>query len=265
MKKQRHNYLIEIQYIGYRFHGWMVQPGLKTVQGMINKTINFVLGGEIKYKTLGTSRTDTYVSANHSAFELFVWEELNEEEFFELFNKNLPNDIRALSIQKVGDEFNIIQSSKRKEYQYLFSFGTKNHPFCAPFMTNITHDLDLELMMEGAKLYVGEHYFGRFCKQPKEGVSLVRKIDYCEIKENDVMSASFFPEKSYIFHVHGKGFMRHQVRLMIGTLFMLGKGELSLEDIKNALKASDDRTPLGYVAPASGLNLHAISYEDEVK
>ena len=59
MKKKRQNYLIEIQYIGYRFHGWMVQPGLKTVQGMINKTINFVLGGEIKFKTLGTSRTDT--------------------------------------------------------------------------------------------------------------------------------------------------------------------------------------------------------------
>ena len=124
---------------------------------------------------------------------------MNEEEFFELFNKNLPNDIRALSIQKVGDEFNIIQSSKRKEYQYLFSFGHKNHPFCAPFMTNITYDLDLELMKEGAKLFEGEHYFGRFCKQPKEGVSLIRKIDYCEIKENDILTASFFSSRKLYF------------------------------------------------------------------
>lgn len=262
MKNQRHNYLIEVQYIGYRFHGWMVQPGLKTVQGMINKTINFVLGGEVKYKTLGTSRTDTYVSANHSAFELFVWKELDEEEFFQLFNENLPNDIRALRIRKVDDKFNIIKSSKSKEYQYLFSFGEKKHPFCAPFMTNFLGELNLELMSEGAKLYVGEHYFGRFCKQPKEGVSLIRKIDYCEIKENDQITASFFPEKSYILHVHGKGFMRHQVRMMMGTLIMLGRGELELNDIKEALLPQDDKTQLGYVAPASGLNLNAISYDE---
>ncbi|ANQ47960.2 tRNA pseudouridine(38-40) synthase TruA [Flammeovirga sp. MY04] len=263
MKNKRHNYLIEIQYCGYRFHGWMIQPGFKTVQGMINKTINFVLGGEVKFKTLGTSRTDTYVSANHSAFELFVWQELDESEFFDLFNKNLPQDIKGLSIRKVDDKFNIIQDSKTKEYQYLFTFGEKIHPFCSPYMISIQHDLDIELMKEGAKLYEGTHYFGRFCKQPKEGVSLERTIDYCEIKENTEIQATFFPKKSYIFYVHGKGFMRHQVRMMIGTLFMLGKGELSLDDIREALLPNDNRTQLGYVAPASALNLHKITFDKD--
>ncbi|AZQ61633.1 tRNA pseudouridine(38-40) synthase TruA [Flammeovirga pectinis] len=264
MKKKRHNYLFEIQYIGYRYHGWMVQPGLKTVQGMIDKTINYVLGGEIKFKTLGTSRTDAMVSANHSAFELFVFDVLDEEEFLKEFNINLPSDIKALSIKKVSDAFNVIQSSKVKEYQYLFTFGDKNHPFCAPFMVSVMDDLNIDVMIEGAKLFEGEHYFGRYCKAPKEGVELTRTIDLCEIKVNDVVTASFFPEQSYVLNVHGKGFMRNQVRLIMGTLFMLGRGELTLDQIKESLEFSDIKKPLGYIAPASGLNLNAMSYEDEI-
>ncbi|OHX65032.1 tRNA pseudouridine synthase A [Flammeovirga pacifica] len=261
MKNKRYNYLIEVQYCGYRFHGWMVQPGLKTVQGMIDRTINFLLDGEVKFKTLGTSRTDTYVSANHSAFELFVWKKLDEEEFLENFNKNLPQDIKALSIKEVDDKFNIIQDSKTKEYQYLFTFGEKIHPFCSPYMISVEHDLDLEIMKKGAKLYEGTHYFGRFCKQPKEGVDLIRTIDYCEIKENTEITASFFPKKSYILYVHGKGFMRNQVRMMMGTLFLLGRGELTLEDIQKALLPSDNTKQLGYVAPASALNLYKIEFD----
>ncbi len=106
MMKQYY-YLIHIQYLGFRYHGWFKQPGLKTINSMIDKTIEFVLG-HAGFKTLGCSRTDARVSANHSAFELFVDEPLDEKLFLTDFNHNLPNDIRALKIEKRDQNFSII-------------------------------------------------------------------------------------------------------------------------------------------------------------
>ena len=99
------------------------------------------------------------VSANHAAVELFVWETLEEEEFLAVLNENLPQDIRALSVEQVDEKFNVIQGSKWKEYIYLFSYGAKNHPFAAPYMVNIPEELDVEAMKAGAKLFQGEHNF----------------------------------------------------------------------------------------------------------
>ena len=120
---------------------------------------------DAKCKILGTSRTDAMVSAEESAFELFLDHQPLEdpENFLELFNKNLPQDIRALSIEEVDDKFNIIQHSKTKQYAYLFSVGNKFHPFCAPFMANFQEDLDIEKMKEAARLFEGKHDFSNYC------------------------------------------------------------------------------------------------------
>ena len=72
----KYYYLIHIQYLGFRYHGWLKQPGLKTIESMIEKTIRFVLD-HTNFKILGSSRTDAKVSANHSAFELFVSDPLD--------------------------------------------------------------------------------------------------------------------------------------------------------------------------------------------
>ena len=117
-------YLIFIQYLGFRYHGWQKQPGLKTIESMVDKTLAFILG-QGEYKILGTSRTDSKVSAHHSAFELFTKSPLDMDSFFTKLNLNLPNDIRALEIKAVDNTFNIIHSPRVKEYVYLFSFGEK--------------------------------------------------------------------------------------------------------------------------------------------
>ena len=123
MFNKRYYYLIKIQYLGYRFHGWQKQPKLKTVHLMIDRTFNFILDGK-PFKTLGSGRTDAMVSANETAFELFVYEKIEDETaFLALFNLNLPQDLRALAIEEVDAEFNIIQHSKVKEYVYLFTYG----------------------------------------------------------------------------------------------------------------------------------------------
>ncbi len=261
MQPTRFYYLIKVQYLGYRLHGWQRQPGFKTVEGLIKKTFKFILPDR-RFKILGSSRTDAMVSANESAFELFLEEEpvRDFDEFLKILNKNLPPDIKALEIEEVDAKFNIIQHSKQKEYHYLFSFGEKNHPFCAPLMTNIQEDLNIELMMEGAKLFEGLHHFQNFCVRSSGKSIYEREVQFCEIQENSIYTANFFPLKSYVLIVKGSGFLRYQIRLMMGTLIQLGKGELSLEDIRESLKVEVDNQ-MTYIAPASGLILHKIEFE----
>lgn len=258
---KKYFYLIKFQYLGYRFHGWQKQPKLKTIHLMIDRTFKYIL--EDKYfKTLAAGRTDAMVSANEAAFELFLYHKIeNKSEFLQLFNHNLPQDIRALSLTEVSEGFNIIQSSKSKEYVYLFTCGEKCHPFCAPIMTTILDDLDIELMKQGAKLFEGTHNFRTYCyKATNEGL-YTRTLDVCELIENNMFQASFFPETSFVLKVVGKGFGRNQIRLMMGALIKLGRGEITLEYIKNSL-FSGSKEVMDYIAPASGLILNRIEFEE---
>ncbi|MFD1095997.1 tRNA pseudouridine(38-40) synthase TruA [Salegentibacter chungangensis] len=263
MQRKRYFYLIKIQYLGYRLHGWQKQPDVKTVEGLITKTFRWVMP-DAKIKILGTSRTDAMVSAQESAFELFKDHEPLEdpEEFLKTFNLNLPQDIRATSIQEVDAAFNIIQHPKVKEYAYLFSYGEKNHPFCAPMMANFMFDLDIEKMKEAAKLFEGSHNFINYCVRVSDKSKFEREIAKSEIIENTEITASFFPEKSYVFHVHGEGFLRHQVRLMMGALIQVGKGELSLKDIEKSLNPENREYQMDYIVPASGLILNKLGLQD---
>lgn len=203
------------------------------------------------------------VSAEESAFELFVdHEPLKElDEFLKLFNKNLPQDIRALSIEEVDEKFNIIQHSKTKQYAYLFCIGEKFHPFCAPYMANFQEHLDIEKMKEGARLFQGRHNFRNYCVRVSEKSTFEREMLRAEIVDNNLFKANFFPENSYIFHIHASGFLRHQVRLMMGAMVLLGRGELSLKDISESLKPNTPQLQMDYLAPASGLILHKIEFE----
>ena len=261
MFDKRYYYLIKIQYLGYRFHGWQKQPDVKTVHLMIDRTLKFIFQ-DIRFKTLGAGRTDAMVSANEAAIELFIYNEpiTDFKAFLELFNHNLPQDIRALSIEEVDESFNIIQDSKLKEYHYVFSEGRKNHPFCAPIMTTILEELDVELMKQGAKLFEGTHNFRTYCYRATDKGEYTRTIAYCEIVDNDLYTANFFPKESYVFKIVGKGFMRNQIRLMFGCLIKLGRGEVSLKYLEDTLK-EDSIEVMDYIAPASGLILHSLTFQ----
>ncbi|MFT7051030.1 MAG: tRNA pseudouridine38-40 synthase [Psychroserpens sp.] len=260
MIDKRYYYLIKIQFLGYRFHGWQKQPKLKTIHLMIDRTFNFILDG-VAFKTLGSGRTDAMVSANETAFELFIYEKIEDEAaFLALFNHNLPQDLRALAIKEVDATFNIIQHSKIKEYIYLFTYGQKCHPFCAPLMTTILDDLDLELMIQGARLFEGTHNFKPYCFRATDKGLYTRTIDSCELIENSLFTANFFPEKTYTLIVRGKGFGRNQIRLMMGTLIKLGRGDVDLAYIENSLKPESIEV-MDYVAPASGLILNSVEFE----
>lgn len=250
---KKHYYLITIQYLGFRYSGWFTQKDQTTVQGMVDKTVKFVLGHD-NFKTLGASRTDAKVSANETFFELFIDEPLNIETFLPEFDKNLPPDIRAIDIREVSATFNIIQTPKEKEYIYLFSFGQRAHPFSASMMASFVEELHIDLMMQGAKLFEGVHNFKPYCARSSEKQHFEREVTLCQIEENKEYTASFFPEKSYLLRVKGKGFLRYQIRLMMGQILRLGRGEINLNDIRASLDGTIQE-PIPVIAPGSGLIL----------
>lgn len=260
--KFEHSYLVKIQFLGFRYHGWQRQTKVKTLHEMIDKTLFYVLEHD-NFKTLGVGRTDSKVSASAYYFQLFTNDvQLAGRDFINLANSNFPSDIKVLSIVKVPLKFNIIQHPKIKEYLYLFSFGSKNHPFGAPMITGFKEELDLDQMKKGASLFEGEHFFNKYCTKPSEDTNFKREILSCEILENNLFKASFFPEKSYILRVKGKGFLRYQIRLMMGVLIELGRGQLTLDFIKNSLTEDNDGKPLKQIAPSSGLQLYSIDFQD---
>ena len=111
------------------------QPDVKTLHSVIDRTLKYILEDR-KFKTLSASRTDAKVSAVRSVFELFLIDKPLEDfgSFIKEFNKNLPQDIRILSIEQIDSNFNVIKDSKFKEYHYVFSQkGRSATPFVHPF------------------------------------------------------------------------------------------------------------------------------------
>ena len=261
VKKETYHYLVYIQYLGFRYHGWQKQPGLKTVEFMIEKTLNFIFKG-MPFKILGAGRTDAKVSANHSAFMLFSNQKLEPNELKTQLNLNLPNDIRILKIREKSPDFNVINSVREKEYLYLFAHGDKAHPFCASLVVTFPDRLDIDLMKEGARLFEGHHNFIQYCTKPSKYVNFNRDIFISEIVENKLFQADFFPEEIFVFRVRSKGFLRYQVRLMMGQLLCLGRKQISLDKIAGTL-TGQERRPLRHIAPASGLVLNKIIYADD--
>ena len=260
MFNKEYYYLLKIQYLGFRYHGWQKQPDLLTIQRMMQRTLRYVLSRN-NFKFIAAGRTDSKVSVNETYVELILKEApLNLETFMTEFNENLPQDIKLLDIEKKEQGVNIIQAPKLKEYIYLFSFGLKNHPFCAPFMINLKGTLDISLMRQGVALMEGEHDYRNYAYKSTPETQTVMTIESASIKKNTLYTANFFPETSYIFRVTGVGFKRHQVRLMMGALFDLGSEKMSLLDFEKSL---DGKIPftLTHIAQASGLILQRVTLD----
>ena len=258
MARWTHFFLVRIEFLGFRYHGWQKQEPFKTVQGMVDKTLLFILGHE-NFKTLGCGRTDAKVSADDFAFELFMQDHMDTEEVLKKLNQSLPSDIRAKSVEVASPHFNIIQHPKIKEYHYLFCFGEKSHPFNAPFLQNFGEQLNIELMMLAAKEFVGKHNFKRYASKPTAQTVFEREILFSEIVPNRKLGADFFPAESYLFKVSSRGFLRYQVRLMMGALIDVGKALWTLDDLKESLTNYNGKQ-IRHIAPSSALTLHKVIF-----
>lgn len=251
-------FLIQLRYLGFRYHGVQKQPGFSSIQEKIEKVLAKELEG--KFQTRFSSRTDALVSSLDS-YCLLMCEDSLELEQVQKALLRLPPDIEVLEVHCVEDDFILLKELSEKEYRYYFCFNQKNfHPFASAFMTHIREELDLEKMKKAAFLFCGQHDFVNYAYKMKKGVDSRRSILESLLVQNEDFTGSFFPEKSYVFKVRGHGFMRGQVRAMMGALFRVGKGELSLSELEESLK-EEDSTFVQWLAPASGL----ILYETKMK
>lgn len=252
------NYILRVEYLGFRFHGWQFQPGHKTVEGMLRKTIRYVLPNT-SAKILSSGRTDAMVSALDSVIQLNISGPIpySLEELQQHLNQNLPADIRIKSIEESFFGFNAIRDSKLKTYSYYFCSGPKPHPFCAPFFAYFPFDLDMELMTKAACLFEGSHDFGAFTARLSPTAKRHRNVIESRILPNQTFTASFFPEQSFQFQVRASGFGRHQIRLMMGALVAIACREAPISQLELSLSTGAP-WETGTIAPASGLMIKEI-------
>jgi tRNA pseudouridine38-40 synthase len=250
-------FLIRLQFLGFRYHGVQKQLGYQTIQGRIEAVISAFFKDN-SFGTRFSSRTDAFVSAEE-CYCLLMFQKAATLESVQESLSVLPPDIQILEIKTVSENFTMLKVSGKKEYHYYFSYGIKiPHVFATPLMTILREELDIEIMKEGAKIFRGHHNFKNYCYKPRANVSYEREILSSEIVDNTILTASFFPERSYIFKISAQGFMRGQVRLMMGALFRLGKREMTLDELKHSLV---EETPsfVKWMVPGSGLVLHKTS------
>ena len=247
-------FLIQFQYLGFRFHGVQVQPGLPSIHSRIHKCL-VKLFQENSFSLRFASRTDALVSAEQSYFLVMF----NDEQSIELLSQalhSLPPDIQILSIKSVHERFILLNQIESKVYHYYFAHSLiTHHAYAAPFMTILKEELDMNLIKEAAKRFEGTHDFSNYCYRPRVSTQFIRTINQCKIDINDSLKASFFPETTYKLIVESKGFMRGQVRLMVGAIFRVGRKQMSLDELDQSLTEINPKF-VKWMVPSSGLVLH---------
>lgn len=256
----KHTYLFYVQYLGLRYAGWQKQEGVRTIQGTLERTFRHSLGDE-RFKILGAGRTDAGVSANRAAFELFSQIPINLDSVCDQTNQYLPTDIRLLEVREVGKDFNIIHDVAWKEYRYNLAFGEKFHPFAGGYLSYFAGNPDIDLMQEGLALLQGTHDFRRFCSVDKITDNYVRTILETSFSKHPQAGIGYVPEESYTIGFKGKGFLRYQIRIMVGALVDLGMGKLSLVEFEKALLGTENG-PIAIQAPPYGLVLENVVFSN---
>jgi len=242
------NLKITLAYDGSAFFGFQLQPGVSTVQGVMESAAELVLGENVR--VVGSGRTDTGVHALGQVALLKTRCPIPVEKCKFAMNGVLPYAVRIRAIEEVGDDFHPRFSAKAKHYRYLIRLVKERSPFLERFFCQIEEFLDIENMREAADRFRGEHDFSAFAKSPDIIENPVRTILESKIdRENDLL----------VFDVIGTGFMRNMVRNLAKALILIGQGKMRSQEIVE-LYRNRDRRRLGAPAPAGGLYLMRVMY-----
>jgi tRNA pseudouridine38-40 synthase len=245
------NLKITMSYDGTRYHGWQIQSQESTVQGELEEVLKRILKNG-SFRIVASGRTDAGVHAREQVAHCRLPEEktIQPIELKMALNSLLPWDIRILSAEEISPAFHAIRDCREKEYRYFIQNSEICSPFDYPYVWHIVRDLDLEAMGEAATLLEGEHDFSSFrsssCSSPetRKAVSLS-----CLEPQGDKL----------IYRVRADGFLQYMVRIIVGTLFEVGKGTRSSGSIRRLL-GGEPRDSAGPTAPARGLFLWEVTY-----
>ncbi len=238
----------QVAYVGREFFGWQIQPGRRTVQGVLQKKLSFLLGRPTI--PVGAGRTDRGVHARGQVAHVTVHSQSEVERLQRALACLMPSDIEVSQVRQVPADFNSRFSAVARRYSYHLLF--KRDIFR---MDNwkVRKPVDRRAMDQAAAFFVGSPDCTSFCKTSSlKAAGNICHIDLCAFE---------WSEDSAIFHVRANRFLHHMVRIMVGTLVEVGLNNHRPEEIPEILEACD-RSRAGKMAPPEGLFLEEVYYPE---
>jgi tRNA pseudouridine38-40 synthase len=243
------NIKLTIEYDGTAYHGWQIQPGLTTIQGVMRERIAQIT--QEKVNLIGAGRTDAGVHALAQVANFQTESAIDLMALQRGLNSLLPSDIVITGAEDVDEQFHARFSARSKTYEYHII----NQPYPSALLKNyawfIPHDLDLTPMKGCGGLLIGSHDFSSFRASGDESRHSIREVFRLEIERRK--------NSLIIVTIEANAFLRDMVRNIVGTLVDVGKGKTSFEEFQEIFEAKD-RRQAGMTAPAQGLFLVEVKY-----
>ena len=247
MKK---NICLTVAYDGTDFHGFQRQTNASSIQRCIEDALSAIFRSPITI--YGAARTDAGVHARGQVVNFYGEGSIPTEKIPYAMKGYLPLEIAVLSAKEMPERFSVRHDNKGKHYCYSIVNSRIHDPFQLRYAWFIRKPLDLEAMRQGADILLGTHDFSAFEGQNTTPMNPVKTMYAITLEKQGPMIR---------IHVVGDGFLYHMVRNIAGGLVDLGLHRFSVEDFKHILD-SKDRKQLGATAPAQGLCLEEVFYDD---
>lgn len=237
-----------IEYDGGAYVGWQRQRNGISIQQRVEEALGDVCGQPITIYSSG--RTDSGVHARGMVVHFTADNLLPLSAYLHGVNRRLPRDIAVCAARHVSDQFHARFSAERKWYRYSLYVSPVRSPLSERFSWHLRKPIDLYLMRQAAQSFVGEYDFAAFRAATCNAKTTIRRMDSIDLIEDG--------EQVHI-DVRGSGFLRHMVRMMVGTLVQIGVGKRTSDDILRLLdQGGADEARL--TAPAHGLCLMEVEY-----
>ena len=272
------NLKITLAYDGAEFHGWQIQPGFATVQGMLAECLERITGENVLPQ--GSGRTDAGVHALAQVASVRLTSPIPERNLQIALNDILPPAIRVTGVEMVEDSFHARHSALAKTYRYRIYRDDICPPFLARYVYHDPYPMDEDAMIRASECIVGTFDFTSFAASDPERSARIaglqakvgpQSLEIDEDNSTDTMGQKMGnvrtihfsqwarTDDEFSFTIRGNGFLHHMVRNLVGTFLQVGKGSLKAEDIP-AILAAKNRSAAGATAPACGLYLVSVEY-----
>lgn len=241
-----------IEYDGTEYSGWQTQEGKTggpTIQDVLERMLSRVAAERVR--VLCSGRTDAGVHALGQVCSVKGSFRYDNERLIHSLNSMLPRDIAIKSIETVDDSFHPIKDAKWKRYRYRLTTSKIPSPHLARTCWWMPVEIDIERMRRAATYIIGKQDFSSFRASGSCAKTSVRNILSLDIDTTE--------DGLVVFEIVGEGFLKYMVRIIVGTLFEVGRGRFEVDDMKKIIDARD-RREAGPTAPARGLFMVEVGY-----
>ena len=248
MAAMAHRVKLVVAYLGTQFHGWQRQSAQRTVQGELERAIRKLIGDSAA--VVGAGRTDTGVHAAAQVAHVDLSAIIPPERLVRGLNLILDPAIQIRSARMASSGFHARKSSRGKLYTYRARWGSADLPWTGLRSARVRRIENQSGLAAGAQLLIGKHDWASFTLPDPESESTIR----------DIFGVRLHTRRQGIdLEFVGNGFLRYQVRRMVGVLLEIGRGRRTVEDLRNLI---EDPRPGAQIqtAPASGLTLERVYY-----